>query len=76
MGAYQQVRAESFDDKHIMAKHNSIYPSKEEVCFLINWDLTCTSYLKLLFLQIAAIQEVVSNSEKALKLVSDQIAEE
>lgn len=48
-------RYESFDDRHIIAKHNSIYPSQDE---------------------IQAIQEIVSFTEKALKLVSDQIAEE
>lgn len=52
---YHQNRHESFDDKHIIAKHNSIYPSQDE---------------------INAIQEIVSSTEKALKLVSDQIADE
>lgn len=51
-----QVRqGESFDDRHIIAKHNMIYPSQEE---------------------INAIQEIVNSTEKALKLVSDQIAEQ
>jgi hypothetical protein len=48
-------QSESFDDRHVIAKHNSIYPSQEE---------------------INAIQEIVNCTEKALKLVSDQIAEE
>lgn len=34
MGGYQQNRIESFDDRHLMAKHNSIYPTKEEVNLL------------------------------------------
>ena len=48
-------QGESFDDRHVISKHNSIYPSQEE---------------------ISAIQEIVNCTEKALKLVSDQIAEE
>lgn len=54
-GGIHYNRYESFDDKHIIAKHNTIYPSQDE---------------------IQAIQEIVSFTEKALKLVSDQIAEE
>lgn len=46
---------ESFDDRHVIAKHCAIHPSE---------------------LEMSKIQEIVSNSEKALKLVSDQIAEE
>ena len=46
---------ESFDDRHVIAKHCAIFPSESE---------------------ISKIQEIVTNSEKALKLVSDQIAEE
>lgn len=53
---FQSMRqGETFDDRHIIAKHNQIYPSQEE---------------------INAIQEIVNSTEKALKLVSDQIAEE
>lgn len=55
-GHNQQHRQhESFDDKHIVAKHNSIYPTQDE---------------------ITAIQDIVTSTEKALKLVSDQIAQE
>lgn len=54
-GHHFHSRYESFDDKHIIAKHNGIYPTQDE---------------------IQAIQEIVSCTEKALKLVSDQIADE
>ncbi|CAF0974114.1 unnamed protein product [Brachionus calyciflorus] len=50
-----QHKGESFDDRHVIFKHNSIYPSKDE---------------------INAIQEIVTSTEKALKLVSDQMAKE
>ena len=43
------------DDKLIMAKHNSIYPTEEE---------------------LKQVQNIVGTTEKALKLVSDEIAEE
>lgn len=52
---YNRYGIGSFDDKHIISKHNSIYPSEDE---------------------INAIQEIVTSTEKALKLVSDQISEE
>ncbi len=56
MNSSQKTRnVDSFDDRHITAKHQSIYPTEDE---------------------INAIQEIVTNTEKALKLVSDQIAEE
>ena len=51
----QQRHYESFEDRHIVAKHNSIYPTQEE---------------------INSIQEIVTSTEKALKQVSDQIAEQ
>ena len=47
-------RPESLDDRHVMAKHTTIYPNETE---------------------LAAVQSIVSSVEKALKLVSDQIAE-
>ena len=47
-------RPESSDDRHVMAKHSSIYPNEGE---------------------LMAVQNIVSSVEKALKLVSDQIAE-
>ena len=43
------------DDKLVMAKHNSIYPTEEE---------------------LKQVQSIVGTTEKALKLVSDEIAEE
>ena len=43
------------DDKLVMAKHNSIYPTEEE---------------------LKQVQNIVGTTEKALKLVSDEIAEE
>ncbi|XP_020827021.1 zinc finger RNA-binding protein 2 isoform X2 [Phascolarctos cinereus] len=43
------------DDRHIMSKHSTIYPTEAE---------------------LQAIQKVVSHSERALKLVSDILAEE
>ncbi|XP_029470164.1 zinc finger RNA-binding protein 2 isoform X2 [Rhinatrema bivittatum] len=48
-------RPDSSDDRHIMSKHSSIYPTEEE---------------------LQAIQKVVSHSERALKLVSDLLAEQ
>lgn len=50
----QMRRPESSDDRHVMAKHASIYPTEEE---------------------LQRFQNIVSSCEKALKLVSDQIAE-
>ena len=47
-------RPESLDDRHVMAKHASIYPNEAE---------------------LTAVQSIVSSVEKALKLVSDAIAE-
>ncbi|XP_077989611.1 zinc finger RNA-binding protein-like isoform X2 [Glandiceps talaboti] len=47
-------RPETVDDRHVMAKHSSIYPTDNE---------------------LQAVQNIVSSSEKALKLVSDFIAE-
>ncbi|XP_060523725.1 zinc finger RNA-binding protein isoform X2 [Cylas formicarius] len=47
-------RAESSDDRHVMAKHSEIYPKEEE---------------------LQAIQRIVSHTERALKQVSDQLAE-
>ena len=43
------------DDKLVMAKHNSIYPTEGE---------------------LKQVQSIVGTTEKALKLVSDEIAEE
>ncbi|KAK9874750.1 hypothetical protein WA026_005561 [Henosepilachna vigintioctopunctata] len=48
-------RAESSDDRHVMARHTEIYPKEEE---------------------LQAIQRIVSHTERALKMVSDQLAEE
>ena len=45
-----QPRRDSMDDRHISAKHDSIYPTEEE---------------------LAAVQKIVTNVEKALKGVSD-----
>jgi len=53
MGPMMPIRHTS-DDRHVMAKHQSIYPSED---------------------QLAVVQRVVSHTEKALKLVSDQLAE-
>ncbi|XP_070543118.1 zinc finger RNA-binding protein-like isoform X2 [Ptychodera flava] len=47
-------RPDTVDDRHVMAKHSSIYPTDAE---------------------LQAVQNIVSSSEKALKLVSDYIAE-
>ncbi|CAH0552579.1 unnamed protein product [Brassicogethes aeneus] len=47
-------RAESSDDRHVMARHSEIYPKEEE---------------------LQAIQRIVSHTERALKSVSDQLAE-
>jgi len=52
---FKHSRHLSFDDKHLISKHNSIYPTHEE---------------------INAIKEIVTSTEKALKLVSEQISEE
>ncbi|XP_051827910.1 zinc finger RNA-binding protein 2 isoform X5 [Antechinus flavipes] len=48
-------RPNTSDDRHIMSKHSTIYPTEAE---------------------LQAIQKVVSHSERALKLVSDILAEE
>ncbi|XP_045468303.1 zinc finger RNA-binding protein isoform X16 [Harmonia axyridis] len=48
-------RAESSDDRHVMARHTEIYPKEEE---------------------LQAIQRIVSHTERALKMVSDQLAED
>lgn len=48
-------RPESSDDRHVMCKHASIYPTEEE---------------------LQAIQTAVSHTERALRLVSDTLAEE
>ncbi|XP_078601592.1 zinc finger RNA-binding protein-like isoform X48 [Branchiostoma floridae x Branchiostoma japonicum] len=47
-------RPDTSDDRHVMAKHSSIYPNEAE---------------------LQAVQNIVSASEKALKLVSDFLAE-
>jgi zinc finger RNA-binding protein len=47
-------RPESWDDRHVMAKHANIYPNEQE---------------------LQAVQTIVSSCEKALKHVSDQLAE-
>ncbi|KAL1489386.1 hypothetical protein ABEB36_014291 [Hypothenemus hampei] len=47
-------RAESSDDRHVMAKHAEIYPKEEE---------------------LQVVQRIVSHTERALKNVSDQLAE-
>ena len=47
-------RPDTSDDRHVVAKHNTIYPNEAE---------------------LQAVQNIVSNCEKALKLVSDYIAE-
>ncbi|XP_076255875.1 zinc-finger protein 72D isoform X3 [Rhynchophorus ferrugineus] len=47
-------RTESSDDRHVIAKHNEIYPKEEE---------------------LQAVQRIVSHTERALKQVSDQLAE-
>lgn len=52
---FQGVRKpDSSDDRHVMAKHASIYPNEEE---------------------LQHVQNIVSACEKALKLVSDYVAE-
>ncbi|CAH1971369.1 unnamed protein product [Acanthoscelides obtectus] len=48
-------RAESSDDRHVMARHSEIYPKEEE---------------------LQSIQRIVSHTERALKSVSDQLAEQ
>ncbi|XP_054549029.1 zinc finger RNA-binding protein 2 [Talpa occidentalis] len=48
-------RPESSDDRHVMCKHATIYPTEEE---------------------LRAVQKAVSHSERALKLVSDTLAQE
>ncbi|XP_052828025.1 zinc finger RNA-binding protein isoform X2 [Octopus bimaculoides] len=52
--ALQMRRPESSDDRHVMAKHATIYPTEEE---------------------LQRFQNIVSSCERALKSVSDQIAE-
>ncbi|XP_018334589.1 zinc finger RNA-binding protein [Agrilus planipennis] len=47
-------RAESSDDRHVMARHSEIYPKEEE---------------------LQSIQRIVSHTERALKIVSDQLAD-
>ncbi|KAL4228150.1 hypothetical protein ACF0H5_013583 [Mactra antiquata] len=47
-------KPDSSDDRHVMAKHASIYPNEEE---------------------LQHVQNIVSACEKALKLVSDQVAD-
>ncbi|XP_055871518.1 zinc finger RNA-binding protein-like isoform X5 [Biomphalaria glabrata] len=47
-------RPDSSDDRHVMTKHHSIYPTEEE---------------------LQAVQNIVSACEKALKLVSDVLAD-
>lgn len=47
-------RPDSSDDRHVMTKHHSIYPTEEE---------------------LASVQNIVSACEKALKQVSDFLAE-
>nr|XP_023396749.1 zinc finger RNA-binding protein 2 [Loxodonta africana] len=48
-------RPESSDDRHVMCKHATIYPTEGE---------------------LLAVQRAVSHSERALKLVSDSLAQE
>ncbi|KAG8519099.1 Zinc finger RNA-binding protein 2, partial [Galemys pyrenaicus] len=48
-------RPDSSDDRHVMCKHATIYPTEEE---------------------LLAVQKAVSHSERALKLVSDALAQE
>ncbi|XP_012878077.1 PREDICTED: zinc finger RNA-binding protein 2 [Dipodomys ordii] len=48
-------RPESSDDRHVMGKHATIYPTEEE---------------------LEAIQKTVSHVERALRMVSDMLAEE
>uniref|UniRef100_A0A2K5L910 Zinc finger RNA binding protein 2 n=1 Tax=Cercocebus atys TaxID=9531 RepID=A0A2K5L910_CERAT len=48
-------RPASSDDRHVMCKHATIYPTEQE---------------------LLAVQRVVSHAERALKLVSDTLAEE
>jgi hypothetical protein len=67
-------RGDSHDDRHILFKHNQIHPSNEEVKLIFFY-----SNLNLLFpflLKLSIIQELVTSCEKALKLVSDEIAEQ
>ncbi|GAB1606175.1 zinc finger RNA-binding protein-like isoform X1 [Argonauta hians] len=52
--ALQMRRPESSDDRHVMAKHATIYPTEEE---------------------LQRFQNIVSTCERALKSVSDEIAE-
>ena len=47
-------RPDTSDDRHVMAKHASIYPNEAE---------------------LQAVQNIVSSCEKALKLVSDFVAD-
>ena len=47
-------RPDTSDDRHVMAKHASIYPNEAE---------------------LQAVQNIVSSCEKALKIVSDFIAD-
>ncbi|XP_014672239.1 PREDICTED: zinc finger RNA-binding protein-like isoform X2 [Priapulus caudatus] len=48
-------RGQTYDDRHIMAKHAMIYPNEKE---------------------LQAVQSIVTATEKALKLISDQLAEQ
>ncbi|XP_006898019.1 PREDICTED: zinc finger RNA-binding protein 2 [Elephantulus edwardii] len=54
-GPLLPARPESSDDRHVMWKHATIYPTESE---------------------LQAVQKVVSHSERALKLVSDALAQE
>eukprot|EP00106_Octopus_bimaculoides_P004151 XP_014771593.1 PREDICTED: zinc finger RNA-binding protein-like [Octopus bimaculoides] len=55
VGASTHLRKpESSDDRHVMAKHTSIYPTE---------------------IELQAVQNIVSACEKALKFVSDHLAE-
>ncbi|KAK3783611.1 hypothetical protein RRG08_020938 [Elysia crispata] len=54
MHPMQMRRPDSSDDRHVMAKHHSIYPTEDE---------------------LQAVQNIVSACEKALKLVSDTLAD-
>ncbi|CAG9768765.1 unnamed protein product [Ceutorhynchus assimilis] len=53
-GGHTPRRADSNDDRHVMAKHTEIYPKEEE---------------------LQVVQRIVSHTERALKQVSDQMAE-
>ena len=78
-------RPASSDDRHVMTKHQAIYPNEDELqarmikcrdCYLTNYDRSLTTIVFAFSLLSQAVQNIVSATEKALKLVSDAIAEE